>query len=399
MKKGRLCFLLMFFILSVASTVRPQIVAHRGASGYAPEHTLAAYEMAVEQGADFVEQDLQVTKDGVLVCLHDADLARTTNVAEVFPDRASSRDPEGAGTARRGWYTIDFTLAEIKRLDAGSWFNRANPFAASEAYAGQRVPTLQETIKTVGARAGLYIELKHYDFYKAQGFDVAEKLAAILKANGYDKPPKRARILIQSFSKESLLKMRRVAPSYSRIQLLPMEDAGRNEDSAKVTPELAKEIALYAKGAGPSKKMITSAADVAVFHAAHLLVHPYTFRGMTFPVARRPLEEKQPDGETVREGIIAEIRRFLDYGIDGGFTDYPNLWKEAARAQPREKVARLTRGVFKKQTHYGKTFLIILRKIFAYFAPLREIDSHRGAKTQSIFIEQSVTSYDLGRSI
>ena len=103
------------------SANKPLLIAHRGASGYAPEHTAAAYKLAIEQGADFVEQDLQVTKDGVLICLHDPDLARTTNVAEVFPDRAMIRDPEETGKPKRGWYTVDFSLAEIKSLDAGSW--------------------------------------------------------------------------------------------------------------------------------------------------------------------------------------------------------------------------------------------------------------------------------------
>ncbi len=305
------------------------LVAHRGASGYAPEHTLAAYTLAIEQGADFVEQDLQLTKDGHFVCLHDPDLARTTNVAEVFPDRATMRDLEEAGKPVRGWYTIDFTLAEIKQLDAGSWFNRANPFAANPAYVGQRVPTLEEAIKLVGKRAGLYIELKHYPFYKRLGYDTAEKLAAILKAHGFDNDKGRERIFIQSFSKESLLRMRDVAPRFSRVQLLPMEDAERKADSAKVTLSLAKEIARYAQGAGPSKAMLKDSSDVRIFHAAGLVIHPYTFRGPTLASARKPLDESQPNGSTVRQNIIADIQRYVAFGIDGGFTDYPALWREA----------------------------------------------------------------------
>src|SRR5262249_40218843 len=128
---------------------RPLIIAHRGASGYAPEHTIAGYELAISQGADFVEQDLQVTRDGALVCLHDPDLERTTDVARVFPGRATVRDPLGTGTPKQGFYTVDFTLAEIKQLDAGSWFNRANAFAANPSYVNQRVPTMEETIKLV----------------------------------------------------------------------------------------------------------------------------------------------------------------------------------------------------------------------------------------------------------
>lgn len=311
------------------SANKPLLIAHRGASGYAPEHTLEAYRIAIEQGADFVEQDLQVTKDGVLICLHDPDLARTTNVAEVFPDRAKIRDPEETGTPKRGWYAVDFTLAEIKRLDAGSWFNRANPFAASPPYVGQRVPTMEETIKFVGNRAGLYIELKHFPFYKSLGFDVAARLAALLRAHGFDRPGQRERIYIQSFYKTGLLRMRELAPGYARIQLLPMEDLDRRADTTKVTAALASEVAGYAKGVGPSKSLLKSADDVATFHTAGLLIHPYTFRGTSTASARRPFDEAQPNGATVRANIIADIQRYLGYGIDGGFTDYPALWKEA----------------------------------------------------------------------
>jgi glycerophosphoryl diester phosphodiesterase len=304
------------------------LIAHRGASGYAPEHTLAAYELAIKQGADFVEQDVQFTRDGALICLHDPDLERTTDVVKIFPDRATLRDPSMSGTPKRGWYTVDFTLAEIKRLDAGSWFNRANPFASRPDYVAQRIPTMEEAIGLVGNRAGLYIELKHFQFYKSLGFDSASKLAGILKAHGFDRAPQR--IFIQSFYKEGLLRMKEVAPGYARVQLLPMETAGREKDTAIVSPALAAEIATYAQGAGPSKNLLKSADDVATFHKAGLLIHPYTFRGSTSANARRPLGESQPNGSTVRAGIISDIQRFVGFGIDGGFTDYPELWKEAA---------------------------------------------------------------------
>ncbi|HJQ70694.1 MAG TPA: glycerophosphodiester phosphodiesterase family protein [Blastocatellia bacterium] len=310
---------------------KPLLVAHRGASAYAPEHTLAAYRLAIEQGADFVEQDLQMTRDGRLICAHDAELSRTTDAAEVFPDRATSRDPDGSGTPRRGWYAIDFTLEEIKRLDAGSWFNRANAFAARDAYKGQRVPTLEEAIKAIANRAGLYIEIKHYEFYKSHGKDMVAALAAALKAAGYDEADRREKVFIQSFSKACLLRMREVAPGYARVQLLPMDDAGRREETSRVTPALAREVAGYARGAGPSKQMITGRESIETFHSAGLVVHPYTFRGSTTAVLRRPLDERQPNGSTLRESIITDINRFIDYGVDGGFTDYPDLWREALK--------------------------------------------------------------------
>lgn len=325
---------LIIFITSTsgqsARATKPVLVAHRGASAYAPEHTLAAYRMAMGQKADFVEQDLQVTKDGALVCLHDAELSRTTNAATIFPDRATVRDPEGQGKSRRGWFVADFTLAEIKRLDAGSWFNRANPFSANKSFEGERVPTLEEAIKEVGTRAGLYIEIKYFEFYRSLGHDPAAKLAQVLDANGFNRAGRRESVFVQAFSKDCLLRMREVAPGYARVQLLPMEDS-RRSDSSKVTPELAREIAEYAQGAGPSKSMISSAADVETFHRAGLLIHPYTFRGSTSAAQRRPLGEVQSNGSTLRENIIADIQRYLSFGIDGGFTDYPDLWKEAAQ--------------------------------------------------------------------
>ena len=126
----------------IRSAEPPHVVAHRGASAYAPEHTLASYRLALEQGADYVEQDLAVTRDGVLICLHDDSLDRTTDVEEVFPNR-SSVDP---ATGRRQWLSADFTLAEIKRLDAGGWFD--------PRFAGERIPTWEEAVRAVGTRAG-----------------------------------------------------------------------------------------------------------------------------------------------------------------------------------------------------------------------------------------------------
>lgn len=310
------------------------LIAHRGASGYAPEHTIAAYKLAIEQGADFIEQDLQLTKDGVLICLHDPDLARTTNVKEVFPDRATERDVEATGMKKRGWYTIDFTLAEIKQLDAGSWFNRANPFIANPAYAGERVPTLEEVITFAGRRAGLYIELKHYQFYKSIGHDIASLAAAALKAHGFDKTPDR--VFIQSFSRESLLRMKEIASGYPRVQLIPMETAGR-EDSRRITTALAKEIAGYAQGVGPDMRIVNGEADVQTLHKAGLLVHPWTFRGLTTASARRPLEEVQQNGLTLRAHIIDDIQRFVGFEIDGGFTDYPDLWRAAMGTKVKRK--------------------------------------------------------------
>lgn len=312
---------------------KPILIAHRGASAYAPEHTQAAYELAIKQGADYVEQDLQMTKDGVLICSHDAELSRTTNVEEIFPDRSMVRNADAKGP-KKGWYAVDFTLEEIKRLDAGSWFNRANPFAARKDYASLRVPTLDEAIEIIGSRARLYIEMKYVPFYESMGKDMVGALATVLKSHRLEAvaiagkttdrlPP----VFIQSFSKPSLLKLRELAPTYPRIQLLPMEDPGREKQTAKVTEGLAREVAAYAQGVGPAKEMLLTVNDVNIFHRAGLKIHPFTFRGSTTASARRPLTEKEKNGKSLRENLLDEMRHYLQMGIDGGFTDYPDLWK------------------------------------------------------------------------
>jgi glycerophosphoryl diester phosphodiesterase len=310
------------------SSRKPLLIAHRGASAYAPEHTLAAYKLAIQQGADFVEQDLQVTKDGILICLHDPDLARTTDVEEIFPDRATTKDVIGDGKPRRGWYAADFTLAEIKKLDAGTWFNQANPFAARETYVGERIPTLIEAIDAIGDRAGLYIELKHYEFYKQNASrDMADNLVGVLNSKGYQH--RTERIFIQSFWKSALLRLKEKAPGYRRVQLLPMDDPALRNGTDKITPVLARQIATYAQGAGPAKQMLKSPQEQALLREAGLIVHPYTFRGSTTAAARKPLDQKEPNGSTVAQNVVSEIRTYLGFGIDGGFTDYPDLWRQA----------------------------------------------------------------------
>ena len=150
---------LSVFLMSAPHTgmaAAKKLVAHRGASAYAPEHTLASYRLALEQKADYVEQDLAVTKDLVLICLHDESLERTTNVEEVFPDRAEV-DP---ATGKKQWLAVDFTLAEIKTLDAGSWFDAR--------FADQRIPTWEEAVALVGTSAGLYPELKTPALYRGR---------------------------------------------------------------------------------------------------------------------------------------------------------------------------------------------------------------------------------------
>ncbi|MDX2033686.1 MAG: glycerophosphodiester phosphodiesterase family protein [Blastocatellia bacterium] len=280
------------------------LVAHRGASSYAPEHTIEAYRLALEQKADFVEQDLQITRDGVLVCLHDLTLERTTNVEEVFPDRfrqdVSGDQPASASPAKH-WYVSDFTLREIKQLDAGAWFN--------EKFKGARVPTFQEAIDLVRGRAGLYPETKAPEVYGARGFDMERLLIAQLKKNRLDRPDPKTPLVIQSFSAESLRKLRREHKTTLPLTFL----IGGDPRKEWLTVEGMTRIREFANGIGPAKGLIDrEPAIVKWAHDAGLTVTPYTFRA----------------GFTGRfKDVREEMRHFLEtYGVDALFTDNPDMF-------------------------------------------------------------------------
>jgi glycerophosphoryl diester phosphodiesterase len=158
---------------------------------------------------------------------------------------------------------------------------------------------------------------------------VAERLVSVLKRAGFDRADRRDRVMIQSFYKEALVRVKQLHPLYARVQLLPAEGAG--DPQPTLDSDLAKSIAEYASGVGPNKNLLKRPEDVAVFHRAGLFVHPYTFRGQTTAQSRIPLGRIESNGQTARQNIVDEIYRFIEMGIDGGFTDYPELWKDAAR--------------------------------------------------------------------
>jgi glycerophosphoryl diester phosphodiesterase len=212
-------------------TATKQLVAHRGASAYAPEHTLEAYRLALTQGADYVEQDLAVTKDGMLVCIHDLTLDRTTNVEEVFPDRFSE-NTTGSSTVRR-WLVNDFTLAEIKRLDAGTWFDAK--------FAGARVPTFQEAIEVVRGRAGLYPELKDPEFYRTRGISPEKLLSEILQKNSLLADAKTP-VIVQSFDAKTLKLLAKELPQIRRVFLVEARAA-----QAVDSPDKLLDIAKWAR--------------------------------------------------------------------------------------------------------------------------------------------------------
>ena len=275
--------------------VRKQLVAHRGASAYAPEHTIEAYRLAIEQGADYVEQDLAVTKDGVLVCIHDLTLERTTDVEQVFPDRFSEDRSSGAPVRR--WLVNDFTLAEIKRLDAGSWFDAK--------FAGARIPTFQEAVDAVKGKAGLYPELKDPEFYRTRGVSPEKLLAEMLRKNGLIENPQTP-VIIQSFDDTTIKLLAKELPKVPRVFLVEARATAVLD-----SPDKLREIARWATGLGPNKGIITNNPEVVTWaHTAGLTVTPWTFRSSN-------------TGSFA--SVRAEMEKFLyDYGVDAVFTDNPD---------------------------------------------------------------------------
>jgi glycerophosphoryl diester phosphodiesterase len=249
-------------------------------------------------GADFVEQDLQITRDGVLVCLHDLTLERTTDVEEVFPDRGRP----GARTREKTWPVSDFTLAEIKKLDAGSWFDAK--------FAGARVPTWQESVDRIRGKAGLYPETKGPEVYGRRGFDMEALVLALLARNGLDLPDADARtpVIIQSFSPESLRKLRALG---TKLPLVLLVSDGDPQRGRWLSNDGLMEAKAFADGIGPAKALLVS--DPGLVGRAHergLTVTPYTFRSAGLP-----------QGRTVRD----EMERFLyELGVDALFTDNPD---------------------------------------------------------------------------
>lgn len=283
------------------------LVAHRGASAYAPEHTLASYELGIEQGADFIEPDLQITSDGVLIALHDLTLERTTNVEDVFPDRFI--EAEVRGELVHVWPVNDFTFAEIRSLDAGGWFDAS--------FADARVPTFQEVVEVARGRAGLFIETKAPEVYGDRGFDMEAMLLAELRDLGLDEPDEdpRTPIIIQSFSAASLEVLRHERGTRLPLALL----IGGGESAAQwLSDEGLAAAADFATGIGPTKRLLVDDPTiVGRAHALDLHVVPWTFR------ARDP-----GDGF---ERVEDEMAYFLgELGVDGIITDNPDLFPRAA---------------------------------------------------------------------
>jgi glycerophosphoryl diester phosphodiesterase len=290
---------------------RTFVIAHRGASAYAPEHTRAAYELAIEQGADYVEQDLTLTRDGVLICLHDDTLERTTDVETRFPDRAVTETGRDGQPTRR-WYANDFTLAEIRTLDAGSWFDPGFAYA--------RIVTFEEAIELVRGRAGLFPELKSPARLNARGgVDMERAVADILAKHGLasgamvkDVPA----VYLQSFEEKSLRRLAELLPDVPRT-LLVGDPAGA---ARWLTADGLREARTFATAIGPARQIVErTPALVADAHAAGLAVVPWTFR------------QARGTGPAERDAAIAAMRRFsAELKVDALFTDNPDLFPRAS---------------------------------------------------------------------
>ncbi|MBA4048223.1 MAG: glycerophosphodiester phosphodiesterase [Sphingomonas sp.] len=308
------------------------VIAHRGASGLRPEHTLAAYTLAIEQGADFIEPDLVLTKDNVLVARHENDITGTTDVA-AHPEFAARKATKTIdGQAHTGWFTEDFTLAELKTLRARERLAQLRPTSA--AFDGQfQVPTLDEIIALAKKHGvGIYPETKHPSYFRSIGQPMEAKLVAALKAAGWNSAS--APVFIQSFEVNNL----KALHAMTKVRLIQlMEGSSAPPDGAApsyatmATPAGLKAVAGYAYGIGPNKGMIWGGegpptALIANAHAAGLKVHPWTFRAEN---AFLPPALRRGTDPAAHGAVVAEMRAHIGFGVDGFFTDFPALGVEA----------------------------------------------------------------------
>jgi glycerophosphoryl diester phosphodiesterase len=316
----------------------PLVIGHRGASGYRPEHTLASYTLAIELGADYIEPDLVSTRDHVLVARHENDITETTDVA-AHPEFAARKTTKTVdGVVHTGWFTEDFTLAELRTLRAKERLPALRP--ANTAFDGlYQVPTFQEVIDLAKRhRVGIYPETKHPTYFDSIGLSLEEPLLATLRANGLDRP--RAKVFIQSFEVANLKELNRK----TRLPLVQLIDevgapydfvvAGDPRTYADlVTPEGLAEIASYADGIGPSKnlivprdtagKLLAPTSLVRDAHRAGLVVHPWTFRRENnfLPLDFRQGNPASPEFLRAPGDLPAELRLFFRLGVDGVFSD------------------------------------------------------------------------------
>ncbi|PWW23985.1 glycerophosphoryl diester phosphodiesterase [Geodermatophilus normandii] len=319
------------------------VIGHRGASGYRPEHTLAAYELAARTGADHVECDVVSTADGVLVCRHENDITGTTDVADhpEFADRRTTKVVDGV--ALTGWFTEDMTLEELRTLRAverlpdvreeNTLYDGLYPVPTLEEYLDLRADLSRELRREVGA----YVETKHPTYFDSIGLSLEEPLLAALRAAGLDR--RNAPVFLQSFETGNLRELDAAGVRVPLVQLLAVSGAPADLVAAgdpRTYADLSTaaglaEVATYADGVGPEKDQVIPrdpdgtlgepTSFVADAHASGLLVHPYTFRNENTFLPADLHEGEAPDdyGRAIEEQLA-----FWATGIDGLFTDNPD---------------------------------------------------------------------------
>jgi glycerophosphoryl diester phosphodiesterase len=329
---------------------RPLVIAHRGASGYRPEHTLAAYELGARMGADYVEPDLVITKDGVLVARHENEISQTTDVENhpEFADRRTTKTIE-PGVTFTGWFTEDFTLAELKTLRA----EERIPGTRQEntIYNGRyQVPTLQEVIdltrrlsRELDREIGIYPETKHPSYFQQIGLPLERPLVTTLRRNGLD--GRRDKVFVQSFETNNLkeLEDRIDTPLVQLLNSPNLVIPGDGRTYAELATDAGlREISRYAQGVGPAKAYIVprDAAGnsqaptdfVRRAHRAGLVVHPWTFRNENQFL---PFELRSGGGADPNAygDAFGEYEQFYGLGVDGVFSDNPDTAVEARSGQ------------------------------------------------------------------
>jgi glycerophosphoryl diester phosphodiesterase len=326
MMKTNLTALLCALALPLsAQTAKPVIIAHRGASGYLPEHTLEAKVLAHAMGADFLEQDVVLTKDDVPIVMHDSQLETISDVAERFPDRKR---------ANGRYYALDFTLAEIKQLHA---HERTNPKTGKAVYPDRfplgkssfYIPTLEEELQLIQGLnhtshrvAGIYPELKQPAWHRKQGHDISRIVLPILRRYGY--ATKQDPCWIQCFEVDEVKRVRTELGWEGHLLLLlpgAPKPQQKKETDAWFTAEGMLELSKVADGVGPDLSAIVSGDSkagrkvtdfVKNAHAAKLTVHPYTLRADELPKFADSTDD-------ALEALFTEAK------LDGLFTDFPDL--------------------------------------------------------------------------
>jgi glycerophosphoryl diester phosphodiesterase len=314
------------------------VIAHRGASGFLPEHTLAAYRLAIEQGADYIELDVILTRDGIPVVRHEPMLGMTTDVAgrPGWEDRHSSRTVQDQTLTN--WFADDFSFAELQELRARERLPELRSESAS--HDGQfSIPSLEQVLQLVaevkqetGRDVGLYLELKHPAYFRAQNLDITARVIETLARHGLRDADDL--VLLQSFDAQALQR----AAGMTELPLVQLFYASDREEVQRlVSPIALREVAAYARGIGVPKTWLPVAgpgeppqgilhnALVENAHRAGLFVHVYTFRAENLFL---PTDLRRGADDAAHGDLAAELRRYRDAGVDGFFIDHPAVGRE-----------------------------------------------------------------------